>query len=261
MQIVILGMHRSGTSLATRLIHMMGAYLGPDNLFGANQDNPTGYWERRDVVECNAALLRHHRTNCSQLIVTPWIGTFTPPPEPVVKQRMGSIIRSLNEHDVWVMKDPHLCLTLPHWQPLLDNPTAVITYRNPLEIAQSLAIREFNKVPSLERGLALWEAYAVSLLHASEGMKRVFISHQDLITDPVQAATHLSKELGLQPVPQSNILRFFKPALYRAKTNGMQLTLNPFQELLCSMLRGEIPFDSSIELSSQARRTLEDSVK
>ena len=30
MQIIVLGMHRSGTSLVTRLINMMGAYFGPE---------------------------------------------------------------------------------------------------------------------------------------------------------------------------------------------------------------------------------------
>ena len=50
MQIIVLGMHRAGTSAVTRLINMMGAYLGPNNLLmPASSDNPKGYWERVDI--------------------------------------------------------------------------------------------------------------------------------------------------------------------------------------------------------------------
>ncbi|MBK6855810.1 MAG: hypothetical protein IPG97_04435 [Microthrixaceae bacterium] len=50
MQLVILGMHRSGTSGVTRLLNMAGAYFGPPGIAtDANEENPKGFWERRDV--------------------------------------------------------------------------------------------------------------------------------------------------------------------------------------------------------------------
>ena len=58
MQIFVLGMHRSGTSVITRLINLMGAYIGPKELStGANPENPKGFWERRDVRDENDAVL------------------------------------------------------------------------------------------------------------------------------------------------------------------------------------------------------------
>src|SRR5260221_10300477 len=57
-QIIVFGMHRSGTSLITRLINLLGAYVGaPDVMLPPSPDNPGGYWERWDVVAVNDALL------------------------------------------------------------------------------------------------------------------------------------------------------------------------------------------------------------
>ena len=50
MQLLVLGMHRSGTSMVTRLLNMAGAYFGPEGIATeANEENPKGFWERRDV--------------------------------------------------------------------------------------------------------------------------------------------------------------------------------------------------------------------
>ena len=63
MQLIILGMHRSGTSVLARLLNMMGAYFGPEGIgTDANDENPKGFWERRDVRSVNDFVL--HSVNC-----------------------------------------------------------------------------------------------------------------------------------------------------------------------------------------------------
>ena len=50
MQLIVLGMHRSGTSSVTRLLNLAGAYFGPEGIAtDPNAENPKGFWERRDV--------------------------------------------------------------------------------------------------------------------------------------------------------------------------------------------------------------------
>merc|ERR1719443_1683509 len=49
-QIVILGMHHSGTSLLSNLTMQMGAYGGEKDELLLHPDNPLKFWERRDVV-------------------------------------------------------------------------------------------------------------------------------------------------------------------------------------------------------------------
>lgn len=257
MQLIVLGMHRSGTSLAARLLHSMGVYTGDPALFGANDDNPTGYWERRDVVECNAALLRQHQPHWQNLIVTPWIARFTPPPPPVLQQRMQVIMNELNAHPPWVLKDPHFCLTLPHWRPILTTPVCLILTRDPREVARSLAIRRHNAVPDMARGLALWEYYAVSLLKASAGLPRITVHHAGLLNEPVRAVQTLYEALTTQGVrglrlPNTHaITALIDPALYRARKEESPLALSPFQAHVAAMLHGDVPIDPEIQISAQ----------
>jgi hypothetical protein len=53
MQILVLGMHRSGTSMVARLLNMMGAYFAPEGVeMPAHPEKPKGFWERQDVLLC-----------------------------------------------------------------------------------------------------------------------------------------------------------------------------------------------------------------
>ncbi|HEX3993406.1 MAG TPA: hypothetical protein VHX39_19705, partial [Acetobacteraceae bacterium] len=54
--IVVLGMHRSGTSALTRIINLAGADL-PTELLGATSDNPTGHWESEQVHDLHNAFM------------------------------------------------------------------------------------------------------------------------------------------------------------------------------------------------------------
>ena len=49
-------MHRSGTSAFARGLQMLGVYLGNDFL-DPKPDNPTGYWEDRNIYAINERLL------------------------------------------------------------------------------------------------------------------------------------------------------------------------------------------------------------
>merc|ERR1719487_3208951 len=49
-QILVLGMHHSGTSVVSNLTMMMGAYGGETSDLLLHPENPLKFWERRDVV-------------------------------------------------------------------------------------------------------------------------------------------------------------------------------------------------------------------
>ncbi|MCZ7545119.1 MAG: hypothetical protein M5R40_17055 [Anaerolineae bacterium] len=56
---IISGMHRSGTSLMGQLLHAVGIDMGtPDTFFPADRWNPDGYYEQRDIIRVNKALVR-----------------------------------------------------------------------------------------------------------------------------------------------------------------------------------------------------------
>ncbi|QIB66325.1 hypothetical protein [Kineobactrum salinum] len=56
--VVILGMHRSGTSMVAGELVAAGLYAGAaEELLDAQEDNPVGFWERQDVVALNDQML------------------------------------------------------------------------------------------------------------------------------------------------------------------------------------------------------------
>jgi hypothetical protein len=58
MQILVLGMHRSRTSMVARLLNMMGAYFAAEGIStGADQENPKGFWEHLGFILRNDELL------------------------------------------------------------------------------------------------------------------------------------------------------------------------------------------------------------
>ena len=64
MQIFVLGMDGSGTSMLARLLNMMGVYFAPEHACtGSDQENSKGFWERRDVRQANDRLLQANRAD------------------------------------------------------------------------------------------------------------------------------------------------------------------------------------------------------
>ncbi len=56
--IIVLGMHRSGTSALTGCLNILGVNLGErlERLMSAHEDNPKGYWENEKVISINEAI-------------------------------------------------------------------------------------------------------------------------------------------------------------------------------------------------------------
>lgn len=216
MQILVLGMHRAGTSAITRLINMMGADMGPAHLIGEPaEDNEKGFWERTDVSRLNDRLLAG--LDCT------WdeIAGFAPDRLAAgltdeLREQVQRIIFQMDTHRPWVLKDPRLCLTLPVWRPLMEVPVCVLPHRSPLEIARSLQAR--NGL-SLTHGIALWERYSLGALAASAGLPRFVVSYARLIEDPEAVVGELYQSLcaaevgGLRLPSQREILAFVEGRL------------------------------------------------
>jgi hypothetical protein len=55
--VLVVGMHRSGTSVLTRGLKTIGVELG-DHLSSSAEDNLRGFWEDKDVLALNEKILR-----------------------------------------------------------------------------------------------------------------------------------------------------------------------------------------------------------
>lgn len=220
MQIVILGMHRSGTSALTRLLNLMGAYVGDESsTTPANEENPAGFWERKDVrALCDAVLFGSDADWWRPADFDPLAASTDVREE--AASRWAPIAADLDEHQPWVLKEPRLCLVLPVLRPLLQSPVVVHVHRDPLEVAASLQAR--NGFP-LHVGLALWEHYEISALHASTDLPRAHVWYGELMDDPRRTLTRLHEELaaagveGLQLPPAPAVDEFLSEQLHRQR--------------------------------------------
>ena len=256
MQILILGMHRSGTSATARLINMMGAYFAPEGMaLPAKPDNPKGFWERRDVLHLNDELLKLQDCQWNQLVNWDFAKASTVPDS--IKRLMQSLIMNMDAHRPWFIKDPRLCLTLPAWMPLLESPLAVVVYRNPQEIAISLDKR--NPLMA-EYGIALWEYYTVGLLNASQAIPRIFVRHEEILEKPAMRSEEMLRQLvqlGARRLAMPSVQEvraFIDPRLYHAKPTGQRNlpALSQHQQELVAILRGETPQTGMLSVSQQS---------
>ena len=195
--VVVLGMHRSGTSALTRVLNLLGVELGAA-LMAAAAGNETGFWEHQGVVDIHAALLGE-------------LGmTWDDPrrlPEGYLGSNAAGVARTAlvdqlrDEFDgkpLWGVKDPRMCRFLPLWREVFDalntTPSYVLLLRHPLEIARSLHQRDQM---TQSRGLLLWLRHMIEAEAACREAPRVFLRYNDLMTDWRAVAARVSGVLNL----------------------------------------------------------------
>ena len=225
-QLLVLGMHHSGTSLVSNLTMMMGAYGGARDELLLHPENPLKFWERRDVVALDEARLDAGvREEVAERYQVPnWIaygfdaahkGAGHSGAVHEMKEAKA-IVENLNAHRPWVTKDPRMCLVASEWMELLDAPACVIVHREPLSIANSMMIYSHNV--SLAEWSSVYEAYYASVVAACDGKPTVVVQHEELMRAPYEAVRKLHRELtaagvqGLTLPAESRVAALIAPS-------------------------------------------------
>jgi hypothetical protein len=196
--IVVLGMHRSGTSAIARSLEFIGVGLG-DNLHPAGFDNPKGFWEDRECLEINEELLSHLGSAYDRLDLA-WErlknDTFIKALNVKAKQ---IIIRKLSENNgLWGFKDPRTCRLLSFWHDVFDSvgceTNYVIVLRNPLSVASSLVKR--NNTP-FEKSCYLWLQHMLPAVLDSEESPRLVVDYDLFMDAPLKQLFRISAKIRL----------------------------------------------------------------
>lgn len=194
--IVVLGMHRSGTSAFSRVLNLCGAFL-PENRHPAKLgDNEKGFWEPEEIPRLNERLFKSAGIS--------WLSTAFDLAEQqafhddFIEDAIALIGTEYGNRHLILIKDPRICMMAPWWDEALRKsgyePMYIIPVRNPLEVAASLLARDGLPV---ERGLALWLGYFEHAEVATRHAARVFVTYDDLMTDWKQSIHHISESLGI----------------------------------------------------------------
>jgi GT2 family glycosyltransferase len=196
--IIVAGMHRSGTSAITRCLNLYGATLPEDLLKPVKNDNDMGFWESQVLMELHDEILASLGGSWSSLTPVPeqW---FVSPEAELYKNRLIKLINEqYQEIDLAIVKDPRICKLIPLWESALAemgvNPYYIISLRNPMEIAQSLARRNNFE---LKYALSLWFVHLRILELNTRAANRVFIRYDDLLNNHSKFVSRLCEHLPL----------------------------------------------------------------
>jgi hypothetical protein len=185
MPVIVLGMHRSGTSMVTRLLQACGVYLGEANdlLLPDSEDNPEGYWEHRDISKLNEEILEHLGGSWRE---PPQVesGWSTSASLQSVWERFESIAADLKSHPKWGWKDPRNSLTLEFWLMHMPDLQLVLCLRNPLEVADSLSTGKPMRDMDRAAALGLWVAYHRVILQQDIADSLIVTHYDSYMYDP-----------------------------------------------------------------------------
>ena len=195
---VVLGMHRSGTSMLSGLLVTGMGYKTGGPLIGSAFDNEKGFFELVAAVLQNDEFMVKQRIWWSSGVIDyDYQKALTDLRQGRVTFKEGQrALAVLNNPDLipFLQKDPRMCITLKTWLPLLNSEPAVLfTYRHPLEVAQSLQRRENGF--TLDHGLRLWIVYNMRAVQNSANLCRVTTSNQAILANPLQEVNRTSYEL------------------------------------------------------------------
>ena len=195
--IVVVGMHRSGTSALAGVIHALGA-AGPKTPLAAHDENPRGFFESEPLMRAHDALLASAGTRWHdwRQLDPQWL----PSPEAERHRRKIEtlLIEEFGDKPFIVVKDPRICRFLTFTLSALDKigktPVVIIPVRNPLEVALSLQRRDDF---ALSKSILLWLRHVLEAEFHSRHTPRCFLSYEQLLTDWRYCIDRVTAKVGI----------------------------------------------------------------
>ena len=242
--VIVLGMHRSGTSVVTRMLEALGLFVGrhkdpnSESMFFKRVNDWLllqcgGAWDNPAPVRflLNNPSLRAKTTHyiAHSLIESPRIISFLGP----AKYLRYRSIYKLNKP--WGWKDPRSTFTLPIWLDLFPGAKVIYMYRRGEEVAASLQRRGrtlngrqrlYEKLSALQwiipktgafigsprcealaEGVALWQEYVqqAATILPPLGDSVLRLNFENILSHPFQSAVSLADFCGLQ-VPEARLV-------------------------------------------------------
>ena len=199
--LLVLGMHRSGTSALTGAFAKLGAFPGTQ-LMPATADNAEGYWECAPVVHLNDQLLLRLGARWDSVAPLP-AGWMSLPLIEVVREYAARTVASeFGDSKFAVLKDPRICRLVPFWRSVFETAgftvSCVLMLRRPMEVAASLARRD-QFAP--EKSLSMWYAHLVDAERDSRGMPRAMVSYDALLADAAGTLTRICEDASFPIKP------------------------------------------------------------
>jgi len=254
--VLVLGMHRSGTSALTRTLALAGCTLPQRLLDGVAGDNDLGYWESWALTDYHDRLFARIGTKmlADEPIDPNW---FVSSDARLVEADLLAIVRRewrdgvLSSGRPWVIKEPRICRLLPLWRRVLERTgrhvIAIHMLREPSEVASSLLRRKELAASGFtrERAEQAWLEHVALSEYYTRDVPRTFVSIDLLMGDwraVIDRVMPLLPKGRLQPTrAAAEIDDFLRPSLRHHRRDPAQLPcssdLGAFRDTLMDAAR------------------------
>lgn len=208
--VVVLGMHRSGTSAITRGLELLGVDLGSHLMPASAGENEKGFWEDLTFVDINERLLTRLDSGWHAL-------------RPEDDDRLTSGLAALEKEqaqallsdrfsstDTFGFKDPRTVNLLPFWQSVFREQNIddcyVLVVRHPLSVADSLKRRNGF---SSEKSHRLWLKHTLNAFRQTAGKCRLIVDYDEFMANPASELRRIANALSLNEPCDDNALNAF----------------------------------------------------
>ena len=195
--VLVLGMHRGGTSALAGAISALGA-AGPNTPMAPTSDNPRGYFESVALASAHDALLASAGSHWHdwRQIDARWLCSTA---AQEVHQRIKNLL--LNEYGdqpLIFIKDPRISRFVPFMSSILAElkirPVAILAIRSPLEVAYSLKRRDSFLLP---KSILLWLRHMLDAEFHSRQIRRCFVPYEAFLQDWQFYLDRIDKKIGV----------------------------------------------------------------
>jgi len=188
MQIIVLGMHRSGTSMLSKVLSNLGIEMGSDGV-GKEIYNIEGHYEDGEMLALNKEILSYLGGGWDNL-----------PNEEIVNKNKNYILNKYlyfvsKKNGTWGVKEPRLSIFAHFLHQTLSNPKYIFMIRDELDVAKSLKAR--NNL-TIKQGIELKYQYDEIIKSFLSDKEYLLIKYNELQSNPREELFRLSEFLGVE---------------------------------------------------------------
>ncbi len=204
--ILIVGMHRSGTSLLSRAMSIFGAKHG-ENLLGQTPGNKKGHWEDKDIMALNIEILFRLGKDWDTIAPISQEDLQKLHDWGLLQRAVALLQDKFANIEVLALKEPRITRLLAFWKQVFSvlniDIKYVFAFRHPYTVAQSLHKR--NNFP-LEKGMLLWFSYNIFALEELNNKALCFIDYDSFLKTPERFIQQLEPFVGETIIPHEKNL-------------------------------------------------------
>lgn len=214
--IVVLGMHRSGTSAMAGLLEIFGVYLGDNLLMEGNDERGLKQFENKEIYQLNEKLLGSVGSSWDDVENIPVSKFNNGQSKKLIKEISESIKEEYAGEEIFCIKDPRISLLIPIYRKIFKKlkiePHFIIMKRDSMEIARSLEERNgflFSK------SLSLCDKYYDCIDRNMSKIDAICIEFSDLIKNTKENYLMIQKKFNINFNPFSKKIsdNFLDPKL------------------------------------------------